>query len=462
MTKKSVTRRDFIGKTVAGFTGLAVSSKSVSSISAASYRRTIGSNDRINIGFLGCGTRGRDHQSMVNISAKEKNLGVVAVCDIWNVNKEKAAANCKKLFGTDVKQFKYSEDMLKMPELDAVMIGTGDFQHAKLLAEVVGAGKDCYCEKPMATDLEDAKLARSAVLASSQVVQLGSQWLSDPIQLKIRDIIRSGRLGQITKIEQVWNDNDHRWHNPDDPDVATIREKDTDWNRWLLGKPYVPFDPWKYFEFRIFRDYSGGITSQWMSHGSGLIHFYMDTAIPDSMVADGGIFGWPDIRQNPDTFQALAKFDDANFLYSYTTSFANKFGDYTCIRGKEGTLFAHGGEGSSRWFFIPEHLNLPGGFDFYEGMKETINNGKAEIITNKEYGMKLGPVYISENSENSKYHLDNWIDCIRDRSTLPNGHIHTGFWHSVASIMATRAYREGKKLYWDRANEEIVDHPVIV
>ena len=101
---------------------------------------------------------------MVKISEKDKNLGVVAVCDIWKLNREKAAANCKKLFGTDVKQFKYSEEMLKMPELDAVMIATGDFQHAKILAEVVKAGKDCYCEKPMATDVEDAKLARSAVL----------------------------------------------------------------------------------------------------------------------------------------------------------------------------------------------------------------------------------------------------------------------------------------------------------
>jgi predicted dehydrogenase len=309
----------------------------------------------------------------------------------------------------------------------------------------------------MAIDVEDAKLARAAVLGSKQVVQMGSQWVSDPIQLKVRDIIRSGKLGQITKIEQVWNDNNPRWHVPGDPDVAAIREAETDWNRWLLGKPYVPFDPWKYFEFRIFRDYSGGITSQWMSHGAGLVHFYTDTAIPDSMVANGGIFGWPDIRQNPDTFQALATYDDAKLLYSYASNYASMFGDYTCIRGKQGTLFAHGGEGSSRWFFIPEHQDLPGGFDFYEGMKETIKSGKAEIVTTEEYGMKLGPVNVSDNS---KYHLDNWIDCMRDRSKVPNGHIHTGFWHSIASIMATRAYREGKKLYWDRTKEEIVDHPV--
>ena len=457
MSKINVTRRDFIGKTAAGLAGVAVSS-SASSMSAASYQKIIGANDRINIGFLGCGGRSRGHQRMVKTSEKDKNLAVVAVCDIWKLNKEKAAANCKQLFGNDVKQFKYSEEMLKMPELDGVMIGTGDFQHAKLLAEVVEAGKDCYCEKPMAIDVEDAKLARSAVLASKQVVQLGSQWVSDPIQLKVREIIRSGRLGQITKIEQVWNDNNPRWHVPNDPDVAAIREEDTDWNRWLLGKPYVPFDPWKYFEFRIFRDYSGGITSQWMSHASGLVHFYTDTSIPDSMVASGGIFGWPDIRQNPDTFQALATYDDAKFMHSYTSNYASMFGDYTCIRGKDGTLFAHGGEGSARWFFIPEHQRLPGGFDFYAGLKATIDSGKAEIVSTEEYGMKLGPVNLSDNS---KFHLDNWLDSMRSRNLMPNGNIHTGFWHSIASIMATQAYREGKKLYWDPSKEEIVDHPVI-
>ena len=457
MAKHELSRRKFIGRSAAGLAGVAVLS-GASRLSAASYRRIIGANERINIGFLGCGDRSSGHQSMVKGSEKDKNLSVVAVCDLWKGNREKSAARLKRLFGTDVKQFKYSEEMLKLPELDAVMIGTGDFQHAKLLAEVVKAGKDCYCEKPMATDIDDAKIARSVVLGSKQVVQCGSQWVSDPMQKKVREIVRSGKLGQITKIEQVWNDNGPRWHDPKDPDVAAIREEDTDWNRWLLGKPVVPFDPWKYFEFRIFKEYSGGITSQWMSHAAGLVHFYTDTAIPDSMVANGGIFGWPDIRQNPDTFQALATFDDKKFLYSYTSNYASKFGDYTCIRGKDGTLFSHGGEGSARWFFVAEHQALTGGFDFYLGMKDLIDKGKAEIVTTEEYGMKLGPVYLSDDS---KYHLDNWVDCMRNRSIVPNGNINTGFWHSIACIMATRAYREGKKLYWDRKNEEIVEKPVI-
>ena len=453
MSTNKLSRRNFLGKTAVGLAGAAVTSSAMS-MNAASYGRIIGANDRINIGFLGCGARSQGHQNMVKMSEKDKNLGVVAVCDIWKGNREKTVARCKSMFGNGVVQFKYSEDMLQMKELDAVMIATGDFQHVKPLVETVQAGKDCYVEKPMAESVEEAKLARKVVLASKQVVQQGSEWLSDPVQRKVRDIIRSGRLGKISKIEQSWNDNNHRWHDPNDPDVAAMHEEDTDWNRWLLDKPYVPFDPWKYFEFRIFKDYSGGIPSQLMCHGLGLVSFYMDVTIPDSMVANGGIFTWPDIRQNPDTFQALATYEEKKFLYSFFMGFGNKFGDYSCIRGTDGTLYSHGGEGSPRWFFIPEHMNLPGGFDIYEGMKEVVKSGKAEMITTPEYGNKLPPVWVSDDS---KFHIDNWIECIRDRNPNTNGHIHTGFWHSIGSIMATRAYRENKKLYWDHNREKIVD-----
>ena len=447
--KTEMSRRNFIGTAARGAAGAAALS-----FTAQSYARILGANDRINIAFLGCGSRSDGHRHMVEMSYDDKNLGVVAVCDIWKVNREKAAADCKKRFGVDVKKFKYSEDMLEMKNLDAVMIATGDHQHAKILAQVVQAGKDCYCEKPMAIDVEEAKLARRAVLNSKQVVQMGSQWVSDPVQIKIRDIVRSGKLGQITKIEQVWNDNNHRWHNPNDPDVAAIREKDTDWVRWLLGKPYRPFNPWMYFEFRIFRDFSGGITSQWMSHAIGLVHFYTDTAIPDTMVANGGIFAWPDIRQNPDTFQALATYEPQKILYSYSSTYGNRFGDYTCIRGKEGTLFAQGGEGSPRWFFIPEDKKHR--FDFFAGFGEALKTGRAQLIEVPEWKGKMPP---TRQSDDSKYHLDNWIDHMRSRDPNTNGHIHTGFWHSVGVIMATRAYREGKKLYWDRQREEIVDEP---
>ncbi len=443
-------RRSFITSTAAGTVA------SASALTARSYSRVVGANDRINIGFLGCGDRGGGHRHMVEMSAKEKNLGVVAVCDIWSLNREKAAADCKRRFGADVKQFKYSEEMLKLPELDAVMIATGDHQHGRLLAEVVQAGKDCYVEKPMAQDVDEAKLARAAVLGSKQVVQNGVEWLSDPYQHKVREIVRSGKLGHITKIEQAWGDNNHRWHNPGDPDVAAIREQDTDWDRWLLGKPYRPFNPWTYFEFRIFKDFSGGITSQWLSHGIDLVHFYTDTAIPDTMVANGGIFQWHDIRQNPDTFQALATYQEKELMYAYSSTYANRFGDYSCIRGTDATLYAQGGEGSPRWFLVPEIGNRS--IDMYGGFQELVKSGRATLVT-LDNSDKLPPI---DQSDDSKPHLDNWIDCMRARNVKTNGNIHTGYWHSIGVAMATRAYREGKKLYWDRQREEIMDTPVLL
>ena len=143
---------------------------------AASYARILGANDRIQIGQLGCGHRAAGHRHMLKMSAEtDSNFDLRSVCDLWSVNREKAADHAQQVFGKRPKTYQYSEEMLADGGLDAVMIGTGDHQHARILAEVVRAAKDCYCEKPMANTLEDAKLARDAVRASKQIVQMGSQ-----------------------------------------------------------------------------------------------------------------------------------------------------------------------------------------------------------------------------------------------------------------------------------------------
>src|SRR5690554_2143320 len=130
-----ITRRNFIGKAALGVAGTTIVSSPASGLSAASYKKIIGANDRINIGIIGCGGRSRGLMNMVKMSEKDKNLSLVAVCDIWNLNLEKAAARAKEMFGNDVSRYKYSEELLQMKELDAVMIATGDFQHAKILGE---------------------------------------------------------------------------------------------------------------------------------------------------------------------------------------------------------------------------------------------------------------------------------------------------------------------------------------
>ena len=183
---------------------------------ASSYSRILGANDRIQIAQLGVGHRAAGHRAMLKLTAQtDSKFDLRSVCDLWSVNRDRAAADVQKIFGgARPKTFKYSEELLADKELDAVMIGTGDHQHARLLVEVVNAGKDCYCEKPMANTLEDAKLARDTVKASKQVVQMGSQWLSCPYQQQVREIVRSGKLGKIVAIDQSWNYNGPRWHVP--------------------------------------------------------------------------------------------------------------------------------------------------------------------------------------------------------------------------------------------------------
>ena len=442
-----ISRRKFIGKAATAAAGAAVLSST-----ARSYSRILGANDRIQIGQIGCSDRSSGHRIMLKLSSEtDSNFDIRSVCDIWSVNKEKGADHAKEVFGTRPKTYKYSEEMLADPELDAVMISTGDHQHAKILAEAVKAGKDCYCEKPMANTLEEAKLARDAVLASDCVVQMGSQWLSDPYQLKVREIIRSGKLGKITKIEQSWNYNGPRWHIPKDPDIAAIREEDTDWNRWLLGRTWRPFDPRVYFEFRIYKDFSGGITDQWYSHGSGLVHFYLDTFIPDDTVSNGGIFAWHDVRENPDTFSCLSTFQDKEVLYSYSSTYGNAYGDHTVIRGTHGTLYSPGGEGSPQWWYLPEMKSAWGSNIVFQKQGKAPEPEPVKVPGHDD----IAPL---RQSDDTKYHTDNWLQCMRSRKK-PNGCIETGFAHSVAVVMATRSYREGKKMFWDRKNEEILDHP---
>src|SRR5436189_5152835 len=140
-------------------------------LTARSYSRILGANDRIQIGQIGCGHRAVGHRQMLKLSSQsDPNFDLRSVCDLWSVNRDRAADDAQRLFGKRPKTYQYSEEMLADKELDAVMIATGDHQHARILAEVVRAGKDCYCEKPMANTVDDARLARAAVVASGRVV----------------------------------------------------------------------------------------------------------------------------------------------------------------------------------------------------------------------------------------------------------------------------------------------------
>ncbi len=446
---------------------------------ARSYARVLGANDRIRLAQLGCGGRSRGHVHMVQLASKEIPVETVAVCDIWSLAREQRAAQVKAAFNLDPQSYKYSEEMLARKDIDGVMIATGDFQHAKLCIEVVKAGKDCYVEKPFANVLSEAIEARNTVKASKQVVQMGSQHRSEPYQLAVRDIVRSGRIGQIVHIEQEWNINMERWRfvNMDtgtsremvqDRNMewrkwlletqSKLREEDTDWERWLLGKPHRPFDPHVYLEFRLYKDYSSGIFDQWMSHGSDLVHLWTDETYPESVVANGGVYAWKDGRENPDTCVAAVTYPKG-FLYTYKSVFGNSYRSFSRIQGRDGTIANYGGEGASLFTVSKE-----GGRDEFSGSVNITGVPEAAPDVDQEEVVKVAgaePPNSRGPGDDSVVHVTNWLKAMQSR-TQPNANVDHGFSHSVVIIMAAQSYWSGKKLYWNPQTEEIVDRPITV
>ena len=431
-----VGRREFLHKGAL----IATATAAVSS-SALSYRRIPGANDRISLGHIGIGNRGSELSGMVQQLSHSKNVEMTAVCDLWTVNLERAVAANLKANGRAPRVAHAPEELLKLSDLDAVVISTPEHSHSPLLKMAVDAGKDVYCEKPMGNVLAEVKAARDAVIASKQIVQIGTQHRSEPYQIATRDFIRTGALGEVTKYEIVWNYHGPRWRGR--PEVKQIKESDTNWRLWLMNKPDRPFDPRRYFEFRLYKEFSSGIADQWMSHGIDLCHYFLDEAFPESVVANGGVFAWHDGRENPDTFQALLTYPKG-FLVSYATSFGNDAPSTTRIMGKKGTLLNAGGEGSPRWQFVTENGNHEDDFDVDRKRTTT------DILLRGDKG--LPPAGMGDEDLS---HLTNWLDCLRSRQQ-PNATVRHGFSHSVACIMAASSYWSGKKLYWDSASEQIV------
>jgi len=452
-------------------------------MSARSYARVLGANDRVRLGQLGCGSRSEGHVHMVQLASRHYPVETVAVCDIWSLARERRAAQVKKVFGQEPQLYKYSEEMLARKDIDGVMIATGDFQHAKLCIEVVQAGKDCYVEKPFANVLSEAKQARDIVKASKQVVQMGTQHRGQPYNLAVRDLIRAGRIGRVVNVEQEWHVNEERWRFVDvDTGISPerlmdvnmewkkwmydqpsmLKEEDTDWERWLLGKPHRPFDPHIYLEFRLYKEYSSGIFDQWLSHGSDLVHLWTDEAYPVSVVSNGGIFIWPDERENPDTCVTAITYPKG-FLYTYKTTFGNSYRSFSRIQGRDGTIENYGGEGASLFVVTDEGGRKeydPGsqpGSVLYTGVPlQTPPPGyKAEVVRvpGAPEPNSWGP------DDDDASHVLNWLYAMRDR-TEPNSTVDNGFSHSIVCIMATQSYWSGKKLYWDPKKEEITDQPL--
>jgi predicted dehydrogenase len=437
-SSQAMNRRAFLSKSAAVIAGGAVLPRT-----ALSYENIAGANDRISLGHVGIGSRGGDLDLIASKLKSSHHVEMTAVCDLWKVNREKAAATNAGYYGRAPRAVQHVEELLAMKDVDAVLISTPEHAHSPILKMTAEAGKDAYCEKPMGNVLAETKAARDAVLQAKTIVQVGTQHRSEPYQRAAQEVARSGALGDISKIEVVWNYHGPRWRGR--PEVKQIREQDTDWSKWLLTKPSRPFDPRLYFEFRLYKEFSSGIPDQWMSHAIDLVHWFMDDNYPTSVVAHGGILAWHDGRETPDTFQALLEYPKG-FLVSYSTSFGNDAPSFTRYMGKKATLINIGGEGSPRYQLVEEKGT-------HEDDADVDQKRKSKFIS-LPGDNELPPMGIDDLSLE---HMANWFECMRSRQQ-PHATVHNGFAHSVACTMAAHSYFSGKKMYWDSASEMILDH----
>ena len=214
-----------------------------------------GANDVIQVGVIGPGGRGTQVMKECIEFGSNHQARVTAVCDIWKQRLEAAAKLVSESYGAQPKSYRRYEELLADREIDAVIIATPDHQHAKMLKAAVQAGKDVYCEKPMGNVLSETNEALAAVEQSDRIVQIGTQRRSYPRYRSATDVIEEGRVGDIVKVDVVWNAySPYRWARKQE-DLDSLKESDVDWEAFLMGKPYRPFDPKIYRSFRLFRTF---------------------------------------------------------------------------------------------------------------------------------------------------------------------------------------------------------------
>lgn len=436
------TRREFLRMAGAGAAGIGL-------MPARSYARIQGANDRVRVGIVGFSNRTRG--SLIPAfqqHAAALNFEIVAVSDIWSLRRDAGNAHLQKVTGQAPALCRNNDELYDRNDVDAVIVGTADFQHALHGVEAVRAGRDAYVEKPLANTMDDARAIRAAVKETGKIVQIGTQRRSAANYQAAHDYLKSGKFGDIVAVEMTWNVNQPgRWRRP--KEVPTLREQDTDWARYQLNRPKAPFDARKYLEFRLFWPYSSGIPDQWLVHQIDTVHWFTGYPRPRSVVANGGIYLWHDGRANWDTFTGVYDYgpmDDPSkgFQVVYSSRMTNEAG------GVKEYYYSNGGMLDLDRNTVSDTGGLRANYAKAMGMQANLlpSMSLAEAAQ-----METGADTGADNATSAN--MKNWMECIRSRKT-PNASVEAGYNHSVALCMTIAAMQTGQRVTFDDARQEVV------
>jgi predicted dehydrogenase len=436
MSKKSdVTRRDFMrdaAKVAAGVTaGSAVATKTARADVYKSImpQSVMGANEKIITGHIGVGNMGKRDLQFV---CMRDDMQPIAVCDLFPKFTQQASqiiASTGRPAPTEHTKF---EEVIANKDIDAIVIVTPDHWHTVPALMAVEAGKDVYCEKPLCTTIEEAKAIRAAVHEKKAVYQSGTMQRSGPFFQEAVQMIQEGYIGKIGRVE-CWN-NDHSTVEgigkpPDEEPPSWL-----DWERYIGWTPKVPFNKNRYiYNFRWFKDYSGGKITDWGAHLLDVAIWAMGDEKPIRRVtAASGNLILQDNRTTPDTLDTFWEFDD------YILSFSNR-------------------AWSPDWLEDTD-LGSPGHGIFFHG---TLGSMRVDRLGYQVYpfrdngGCEAKAVRDALEMDMNTGHWQNFAECVRTRKD-PICNVDVAYRTVVTCITGKCAYIANAKLEYDAENDTFV------
>jgi predicted dehydrogenase len=402
-------RRTFVTKMTWLAGGLAMSSS-----------RILGANDRIRIGLIGAGERGKE---ILDAARRCPNVEAVAAADVYT----RRLDNIKELV-PGIQVYRDFRKLLDDKTIDAVLIATPQHQHVLNFVPAIEAGKDVYQEKTMAFNLDHAKRMRKAFTGSRRVVQVGIQITSGSGVRKVQALVAQGRPGAITALQAYhYRNSPHggwlRRIPPDcDPDHV-------DWRAFEGEAAHYPFDPQRVMNWRFYWDYDGSNVFENMVHQVGFWYKALGLGIPETVTMTGANYLSPKM-QMPDTMNVCMA-QPEKLLFSWISMFGNDF-----YRETHDLLFGNKGT--------------------------VVHNQADEVFCVPQDGKTLGPAQAAQVTptpepyrEVTDRHMQNFFDCMRSRNE-PNCPFELGFRAAIACRMAVISCREQRVVRWNPANETIV------
>ncbi len=392
--------------------------------SLASRARAWSVNDRIRVGIVGCGGMGRGDLATF---LRYPEVDCVVLCDVDDASLAKAMPVVEKARDKRPDTVKDFRRVIDRKDVDVLLNVTPDHWHAIPTIAACEAGKDVYCEKPLATSIGESRAMVTAVRRNKRVLQMGTQWHSGEHWADAVQFVQSGRLGKIRQV-RAWAYLD--WvggiGNPADCDPPP----GVDYDFWLGPAAKRPFNPNRFhFNFRWFWDYAGGLMTDWGVHLINVAMWAMGPTPPRTITSSGGKYAVDDNTETPDTQVALYEFPTYNFIWEHQ------------ILGGVGI----GGR--------PHGLNFSG-----SDATLILDQKGWEVIPEAKKNVPSIEVKAAPKDESRFMHVGNFLECVRSRKD-PVENVDVGHFVTSVALLGNVALRTGGRIDWDAANEKAKDNP---